>query len=41
MNIEARYPDFRTGINSMLNEQICRDIIDKTKQLQQWIKDRL
>ena len=37
MNIEARYPEYKTGIARSLNEQSCRDIIDKTKQMQQWI----
>ena len=37
MNIEARYPEYKTGIAQSLNEQRCRDIINETKQLQQWI----
>ena len=37
MNIEARYPDYKTGIARSLSEQKCREIIDKTKQMQQWI----
>ena len=41
MNIEARYPDYKTGIARSLSEQSCRNIIDETKQLQQWIKEKL
>ncbi len=37
MNIEARYPAYKTGIAITLNEQKCREIINETKQLQQWI----
>lgn len=37
MNIEARYPEYKTGIARSLNEQKCREIIDETKQMQQWI----
>ena len=40
MNIEARYPDFKSGIARSLNEQTSRSIIDETKQLQQWIKGK-
>lgn len=37
MNIEARYPEYKTGIARSLNEQTCRNIINETKQMQQWI----
>ncbi len=37
MNIEARYPEYKTGIARSLNEQTCRNIIDETKRMQQWI----
>ena len=37
MNIEARYPDYKTGIARSLSDQKSREIIDKTKQMQQWI----
>ena len=40
MNIEARYPDYKSGIARSLNEQTSRNIIDETKQMQQWIKDK-
>jgi len=37
MNIEARYPEYKTGIARSLNEQKSREIIDYTKQMQKWI----
>ena len=37
MNIEARYPDYKSGVARSLNEENCRNIIEETKQLQQWI----
>ena len=40
-NIEARYPEDKEELARRLTKQFCRQIIDDTKQLQQWIKDRL
>lgn len=37
MNIEARYPDYKSNVARSLSEERCRDIIDDTKQMQQWI----
>lgn len=37
MNIEARYPEYKTGIARSLNKDTCRNIINETKQMQQWI----
>ena len=37
MNIQARYPDYKNSIASSLNEQKCRNIINETKQMLQWI----
>ena len=37
MNIEARYPEYKTGIARSLNEEKSREIIDETKQMQLWI----
>ena len=37
MNIQARYPEYKTGIALSLNGEKCREIIDETKQMQQWI----
>ena len=40
-NIEARYPEDKEALSHMLTPQTCRNIIDETKQLQQWIKEKL
>ncbi len=40
-NIEARYPEDKDALTRTLTPQVCRQIIIETKQLQQWIKDRL
>ena len=40
-NIEARYPEDKEELARTLTKDFCRQIIDETKQLQQWIKDRL
>lgn len=37
----ARYPEDKEALSSMLTPQTCRAIIDETKQLQQWIKEKL
>jgi hypothetical protein len=41
MYIKARYPEQKVAAAKSLNEQICRTIIDKTKQLTQWIEELL
>lgn len=41
LNIEARYPSYKQSISEGLNKERCKEILDKTKQLQQWIKKRL
>lgn len=40
-NIEARYPENKEELAKTLTKVFCRQIIDETKELQQWIKDRL
>ncbi len=40
-NIEARYPEDKDEQARTLTPLACRQIIDETKQLQQWIKDKL
>ena len=40
-NIEARYPEDKNALTHTLTPQVCRQIIVETKQLQQWIKERL
>lgn len=40
-NIEARYPEDKDALYRRLNKQTCRQIIDDTKQLTQWITEKL
>lgn len=40
-NIEARYPEDKETLSRVLTKDFCRQIINETKQLQQWIKDEL
>lgn len=40
-NIEARYPEDKDALANTLTEHFCRQMIDETKLLQQWIKERL
>ena len=41
LNIEARYPSYKAVVGKGLNSIRCRELIDKTRDLQQWIKERL
>lgn len=41
MNIAARYPSYKEQLSKSMNKDTCRKIIDDTKQLQQWIKNKL
>ena len=36
-NIEARYPDYKRSIAKSLGEEKTRQIVEQTKQIQQWI----
>ena len=40
-NIECRYPEDKQVLARTLTNQFCRKMIDETKQLTQWIKERL
>ena len=40
-NIEARYPEDKEELARSLTDQLCREMIDETKQLQLWIKGKL
>ena len=37
-NIAARYPEDKEALSQTLTDSFCREMIDNTKQLQQWIK---
>ena len=41
MYIKARYPEQKARTARTLNKDICQDFIEKTKQLTQWIEERL
>lgn len=38
LNIEARYPSYKEDLAKTLGEEMCKNIIGKTKTLQLWIK---
>ena len=40
-NIEARYPEDKEALSRTLYKQACRQLIDDSKQLLQWIKGHL
>lgn len=40
-NIAARYPEDKAELARALTPEVCRELIDNTKALQQWIKDKL
>ena len=41
LNIEARYPSYKELLIRILTPEYCKELLDKTKALQLWIKDRL
>lgn len=41
LNIEARYPSHKDRLLKSLNQSKSQDILIKTKELQEWIKQRL
>lgn len=41
MNIECRYPTHKEQLLKSLTEENCKEILDKSKELQIWIKQRL
>ena len=41
MNIEARYPEYKSLLASSLNEKVCKDMLEKTNVLLSWIKSKL
>jgi HEPN domain-containing protein len=41
LNIEARYPSHKERLLKSLTEEKCSDILQMTKELQQWIKEKL
>jgi HEPN domain-containing protein len=41
LNIEARYPTNKEGLMRSLNDERCKEIIQKTERLYKWIKQQL
>ena len=41
LNIEARYPAHKDRLLKSLTKEKCNEILAKTKDLQQWIKQKL
>ncbi|MFH1159586.1 MAG: HEPN domain-containing protein [bacterium] len=41
LNIEARYPSHKERLMESLTRTRCENILSGTKELQQWIKERL
>ena len=41
LNIEARYPTHKERLLKSLTDSKCKEIIKNTKELQQWIKEKL
>ena len=41
LNIQARYPDYKNRIAKSLTGGRCKVIYAQTKQLQQWIKEKI
>ena len=41
LNVEARYPTHKERLMRSLNDERCKEIIQKTEGLYQWIKQQL
>ncbi len=41
LNIEARYPSHKERLMKSLSRERCESILQNTKKLQQWIKEKL
>ena len=41
LNIEACYPSYKERLMKSLSNAYCQQLLADTKELQQWIKDRL
>jgi len=41
LNIEARYPDYKERIAKTLTDERCNLIFNRTKELLQWIKEKI
>ncbi len=41
LNVEARYPSYKQSIGESLSEKRCKELLTKTKEVQQWVKTML
>jgi len=41
LNIRTRYPEYRGLIYKQLTPSVCEQILEQTKQLHQWISEKL
>jgi HEPN domain-containing protein len=41
LNIETRYPTYKEQLLKSLTKERCTEILEKTRILQQWIKEKL
>lgn len=41
MNVKARYPEEKDKIVQKLNKQVCEEILFETKEMLEWIQNRL
>jgi HEPN domain-containing protein len=41
LNIRTRYPDYKRELSKELTQSVCESILEQTKTLQQWIKERI
>lgn len=41
LNIEARYPTYINGIKEFLSNDVCGDLLKKTKEWYTWIRQQL
>ncbi|MGL5787700.1 MAG: HEPN domain-containing protein [Bacteroidales bacterium] len=41
LNIEARYPSYKERLIRSMTKEYCMELLEQTKQLQLWIKNKL
>jgi hypothetical protein len=41
LNIEPRYPTYKEMLLKSLTQSRCRELLEKTKELQTWVKEKL
>jgi HEPN domain-containing protein len=41
LNIRTRYPDYKKELSKELTQPVCETLLEQTKNLQQWTKEKL